>query len=205
MCLQIALRTDKDFNSVKKFVEERGFSGFAVREVADQNEHWHWYLEGDRFKSINSFRTTLTKTVPALKGNGGYSAKLCDNDVEKYWRYMCKGESDGAGAEIAWKHGLLWTDARLEELHQSFWANAPNAKRRKLAPIADVVFERCKAKQVAWDDRRTIFEEYIRELYARDKPINLFSVKSSVNLLQIKLAPTVDDGVQQLLNQVALI
>lgn len=207
MALQIALRTDKDFDKVLKFIEEKGYSGFAVRETTEDgnNEHWHWFIEGDKYRNVNNFRTHLTKNVPALKGNGGYSAKLCDADVEKYWRYMCKGSAEGQGAEIAWKHGLLWTDERLEELHQAYWANAPQAKKRKLPPIADAVLDRCKRKAIAWNDRRTIFQEYIMELYARDKPINLFMVKSNVNLLQIKLSPDVDTAVQELLNQVAII
>lgn len=207
MALQIALRTDKDFENVKSFIVTKGFSGFAVRETTEggNNEHWHWFIEGDKYKNIQAFRVGLTKTVPTLKGNGGYSAKLCDADVEKYWRYMCKGDSEGAGAEVAWSHGLLWTTEKFEELHQAYWSNAPNAKKRKLPAIADAVLERCKRKNVAWNDRRTIFEEYIMELYSRDKPINLFMVKSNVNLLQIKLAPDVEVAVQDLLNQVTLV
>jgi hypothetical protein len=207
MAIQIALRTDKEFDLVKDFLETRGYSGFCVRETTEggNNEHYHWFLEGDKYKNMQVFRVNLTKTVPGLKGNGAYSAKQCDADVEKYWRYMCKGEAEGAGPEVAWKHGLLWTDERFEELHQAYWANAPQARKRKLPAVADTVFETCRAKRVAWDDRRTIFEEYIKELYSRDKPINLFMIRSNVNLLQLKLAPNVDDGVQLLLNQVALL
>lgn len=207
MALKIALRTDKDFDSVKNFLVEKGYSGFAVRETTEggNNEHWHWYLEGDKYRNMQTFRVNLTKAVTVLKGNGAYSAKECDEEVEKYWRYMCKGEAEGAGAEVAWRHGMLWTDERIEELHQAYWAQNVQARKRKLPAIADVVLEACKRAAVHWDDRREIFRQYIIELHKRDKPINLFQVKSNVNLLMIKLAPQADDAIQSLLNQVPLV
>lgn len=205
MSLTIALRTDKEFEAVKSFVVEKGYSGFSVREVSGDNEHWHWYLSGDRFKNVQTFRVNLTKAVPSLRGNGNYSAKECDDEVEKYWRYMCKGEAEGTGAEIAWRHGLLWTDERFESLHQEYWVNNVQARKRKLPAVAEVVLDKCKRSAVQWNDRREIFRQYIIELHSRDKPINLYQVKSSVNLLQIKLAPNADDAIQELLNQVSII
>lgn len=205
MALRIALRTDKDFSGVRDFVVAKGYSGFSVREVSGENEHWHWYLEGDKYRNIQAFRVNLTKTVTELKGNGAYSAKVCDQDYEKYWAYMCKGESNGCGAQVAWKHGLLFTDEKLEELHQAYWDENQARKKRKAQPVFQEVLESCKQLGVEWSDRRTIFGAYIKALYKRDKAINLYQIKSQVNLLMIKLAPQADDAIEVLLNQVPLI
>ena len=111
--LQLALRTDSEFDAVKAVIVASDYSGFAVREVAGDNEHWHWYLEGDKYKTIRSFRTILLRKVPALVGNAGYSLKACDEKYENYWKYMCKGDSEGHGPNIAWSHGLLFSLNRL--------------------------------------------------------------------------------------------
>lgn len=202
MAYKLALRTDKAFDEVKAWIEGKGLTGWAVREVAGDNEHWHWYLETEM--KLPAFRVALTRAVPALKGNASYSVSDV-KDVEKYLRYMAKGESDGAGPEWAWRHGLLWTDEKLEELHQDYWIeNRKLKKRRATGSVMDAVYDKCKETAVRWDDRRGIFEVYIRELVARDKPINMFSVKASVNLVAIKLCPN-DDAIQELLNQTAII
>lgn len=202
MAHKIALRTDKAFPEVKAWIESKSLSGWAVREVSGDNEHWHWYLETDM--KLPAFRVALTRAVPVLKGNACYSASEV-KDVDKYLRYMAKGESDGAGPEWAWRHGLMWTDEKLEELHADYWVeNRKLKKRRATGPVMDAVYDKCKETSVRWDDKRAIFEAYIRELVARDKPINLFSVKASVNLLAIKLCPN-DDALQCLVDATALI
>ena len=64
-------------------------------------------------------------------------------------------------------------------------------------PVAEAVLAACKEKNLKWDDRDAIAEMYIRELVARDKAVNLFSVRSNVSLLQCKLCP--DDTAIKLL------
>lgn len=203
--LRLALRIDKSFDAVKEFIVSAGYSGFAVREVVGDNEHWHWYLEGDKYSSVQSFRVKLVKSVPELRGNGAYSVKQCDEHYEKYWQYMAKGDGEGATPVLSWRHGLLFTDEKMEELHEAYWSVNHDLKRRKLQPVMDEVLERCKRAAVQYHDRRTIFREYIKVLYERNKPINLFSVKSGVNLIILKLCPDLDDGLELLLNQVPLV
>lgn len=204
--IKLSLRIDKCFSEVLEYVEEKGMSGWCVREVAgDENEHWHWYLEGDGFKNLQAFRVSLTRRIPELKGNGAYSVKECDENVERYWQYMAKGDGDGEGVTPAWRHGLLWTDDKLEELHRAYWSENHAFKKRKLRPIDEVVLEKAKEAGVAWDRPYDLQKIYIKELFARNKPINLFSVRSHCNLIALQLAPDVSEAVDQLVDRGGLL
>lgn len=203
--LKIALRIDTCFDEVVSYVEEKGFSGWCVREsVEGENQHWHWYLEGDAFKNIRAFRVALTRKVEGLKGNGSYSAKETDEFVERYWRYMAKGPGDGQNCDVVWRQGLLWTPERIEELHVGYWEEN-RVKRPKLGPIDDVVLEKAKEAGLEYDDVLGLQKIYIKELFVRNKPINLFSVRSHVNLLALKLAPNVDEAVNRMVENARLI
>lgn len=196
-----ALRIDKEFDKVRDFVVGRGFSGFAVREVADGNEHWHWYLESDNIK-LNSFRPLLKRHVPGLAGNGSYSVKQCDSEVERYWRYCLKGEGENAGFEVAWRHGLDWTDEKFEQLHREFWSEAKKRDKKVLAgPIVEAVLETCKRTGIKYDQREKISYEYIKELVRRKKAINKFVVKSQCLLISALLCPD-DTAVYNLASEI---
>lgn len=195
--LRLAVRTDNSYDEVKEFITTKQASGFAVYEKAgDNNEHHHWYLEVNGYKNVQTFRVALTKKIPGLKGNGSYSVKECDDDYERYWQYMCKGAGSGTGPQVVWRHGLIFTDEKLEELHQAYWNENRMKKRAKVEPIMDVVYDQLKADGTAWRDREAIAHAYIRELYKRNKPINLYSVKSACNLLQVRLAPVADEAIK---------
>lgn len=201
--LRLALRTDKLFDSVKELIVSKGMSGFAVSENDNgANPHHHWYLETDVYKNVQAFRVAITKKIPDLKGNGSYSVKECDDDYERYWQYMCKGAGSGQGPELVWRHGLVFTDSKVEELHNAYWDENRAKKKVKVEPILDVVYEKLKADGTAWRDREDVAKAYIRELYNRNKPINIYGVKSAVNLLQVKLAPVADDAIKYLAESV---
>lgn len=203
--LRLALRTDKCFESVKEFITSKGMSGFAVSENDDTaNPHHHWYLETSVYKNVQAFRVAITKKIPDLKGNGSYSVKECDQDYTRYWQYMCKGSGAGQGPSIVWRHGLVFTDDKVEELHNAYWEENRAKKKVKVEPIMDVVFEKLKADGTAWRDREAIAAVYIRELYSRNKPINIYGVKSAVNLLQVKLAPVADEAIKHLAQYVQI-
>lgn len=74
--------------------------------------------------------------------------------------------------------------------HNAYWdENEETARRRKLMPVAEAVLAQCKDARIKWDDVESIGKIYIRELVKRDKAINIFSVKSNVHLIQVKLCP----------------
>lgn len=193
-----AVRIDKELQKFIGFLDSKNISGFGVREVSGDNEHWHFYIE-TLIKS-SSFRVLVKRAVPEFKGNGSYSVSDV-KDLDKYMRYICKGDGPNLLPEVSWKLGPLWTDERFEELHTEYWEANARMKKRRTESITDVVIDVCKEKNIAWDDRTAIAEEYIRETVARSKPINIYSVKSNVNLIQVKLCPN-DDAIYMLASQV---
>lgn len=183
----LALRTDKEFAKVRAVVDALGYGGFAVREVAgDSNEHWHWLLEGD--KELKVLRNKLTRSVPEISGNGAYSLTLC-RDVEKYERYLCKGESEGAGVDVAWRNSLRYDDAKVEELHSQYWAENRKIRKRTAGSMIDRVVDEAKRKKIEWSNREQLAKVYIRMLADNGKPINLYSVRSNLNAVQVALCP----------------
>ena len=197
MAYKYAVRIDKCFDEFKAFIESRQISGWCVREVADSGEHWHWYLETD--VKPTSMRVLIKRSCPELKGNGAYSVSEV-KDLEKYCRYMAKGEQEGLLPQVAWKFGLMWTDEKIEELHEEYWTTNKSLKKRRTVGVLDWVVDKCKEDAVQWDDRKAIGEIYIKELADRSKPINIYAVKSAVNLIQVKLCPD-DTAIKQLSEQ----
>lgn len=195
---KLAARIDKEMVAFNSFLSSKNISGFGVREVAGDNEHWHYYIE--TLLKPTSLRVLLKRAVPGLQGNGAYS--IADvKDVDKYLRYICKGSSDNVLPEVCWKFGPLWTEEKFSELHDEYWTENARIKKRRTEAVIDVVIDKCKHEGIAWDERAAISEEYIKELVDRSKPINIYSVKSAVNLIQIKLCPD-DSAIKQLASQI---
>lgn len=197
---QYAIRTDSHFMDYREIFEGDNYSGWCVREDPGDNEHWHWFIE-TKLKA-DSIRQEIRRKLPEVRGNGAYSVAEV-RDVDKYLRYMAKGEQEGIVCEVYWSKGPLWSDEKILELHEAYWTEAAKLKKRKAGSMADAVIDICKEKRVEWDDRRTIAKEYIKELVRQHKPINLYSVKSNVNLVQVALCPT-DDAIDELAQQVHL-
>jgi len=191
-----AMRTDAEFDAVKAFVVSKARSGFAVRETKEggANEHWHWFIYAPQ--KIQPWRVALTRAVPALRGNGSYSVSEI-KDVEGYKRYMCKGDGIELQPEVVWSHGLDWN---YEELHDQYWEANRQTKKRKAGSVIDYVIDEAKRTAIAWDDRKGLTRCYIKEVVARSKPINIFSVKSGVLLVQAKLCPD-DQALEEIIDR----
>jgi len=183
----LSLRIDMCIDEAKAWAETMGFGGFCVREtVLGENEHWHWLLETD--KKIQAVRTSLNRAIPALKGNGKYSLTEV-KELDKYEKYMCKGESEGTGCEVAWKNSMLYTEEKIEELHVAYWTANRKLKKRTAGSMIDFVVDAAKTAEVAYGQREKLSKIYIRELGKRGKPINLFSIRSNLNSIQLALCP----------------
>lgn len=198
--LVLALRTDKAFASVKAWIDSKAIGGWAVREVSGDNEHWHWLLETEAFRNVQSFRVLFTRACPELRGNSSYSVSEV-KDLEKYERYMAKGETQGVLPEVAWRNSVRYDDEKVEALHEEYWTENAKLKRRKVGTALDSVYDDCKRDSVQWNDREAIAEKYIRELVSRNRPLNLFAARAAVNTIQIKLCPN-DDAIRLFKEQV---
>lgn len=183
----VALRTDKAFTGVKAFLDSKAAGGFAVREVAGENEHWHWLVETE-YKNIQTFRVNLVRAVPELKGNASYSATEV-KDLEKYERYMAKGASEGEMPEVAWRNSIVYTDDRIGELHEQYWTENRRLRKRKAGTAMDATVDICKDESVDWKDRAKISEIYLRQLVQRNRPVNTFAARAAVNTIQVQLCP----------------
>lgn len=185
----IAIRIDgTDSEPVARFLDADGGSYLVVREKEEDNPHFHVYLRTAR--KISAIRTAFKRAFPELKGNGSFSIAQC-RDVEKYVRYMLKGDSDVELPNVCLANGIQFTDPDwVKEQHAAYWAvNEEINRRRKLLPVAEVVLAEAKKLGLKWDAVESIGKIYIKELVARDKAINIFSVKSHVALIQVKLCP----------------
>lgn len=186
----IALRLDgSDSGPLISWLDADGGSYLVVSEKQEENPHFHVYLRTTR--KISAIRTGFKRAFPGLTGNGCFSIAQV-RDVDKYYRYILKGDSVELQPQIVGAHGLQHTDkAWLDSKHEEYWSvNEELTRKRKMRPLGEVVLEECKIQKLKWDDVERIGKCYIKELVARDKAINIFSVKSNVALIQVKLCPT---------------
>lgn len=183
--MALALRTDAHLDKVKAWVEKEGYGGFAVREVAGDNEHWHWLLHVGN-KTIKQVRSSLMRAVKELSGNGAYSLTEC-RDQAKYERYMCKGDGEGTGVTLAWRNGLEYSDEKLEELHAAYYTENKKLKRKVTGSMIDYVVDEAKRRNIAWRKRDEFAKIYIKEQTARGKPLNLFAARAALNTVQVVL------------------
>lgn len=201
MANNVAIRIDGDFAAeVKQFLDKDGGAYLVVKELEGSNPHYHVVLHSDR--KLSAIRTALKRAIPQLSGNGSYSVSGV-RDLEKYQRYMAKGESQHVMPVVVCAHGMEYTSAAwLEEQHDAYWAEnqALNSRKRK-APVTEVVLQRCKEKAIGWSNREAIAVEYIKELADRGKGINIFATKSQVNLIQVQLCPG-DEAIEDLARQI---
>lgn len=193
MAFMYAARTDKEFPKCRDFFQSK-CSGFAVREVSGDNEHWHWFLRSDT--RINSLRELLRRSVPEIAGNRGYSLKVCD-DADRYMQYMCKGDGPDMMPEVVWKVGLDLVDTKFQELHEAYWVENRQARRQRRMTVSEKVLEAAKAANVAWDDVRQLSRLYLKELRAQKKAVNLFACKAAIRGLQLQLCPD-DSAIEDL-------
>lgn len=188
MAYVYAIRIDGQFTDpIKQFFEKDGGAYLVVKELEDSNPHMHGVLHSDR--KPQAVRMAIKRAIPGA-GNGAYSCAPV-KDLDKYQRYMMKGASKETGAEVLASYGLEYGDPEWQATaHEAYWEeNDRISKRRKLENIDDVVVELVRQAGIDWSNREKLAEVYIRELSSRNKPINLFSLRSKLNLLQIKLCP----------------
>lgn len=197
----VAIRIDAaDHAEFVSFLAADGGAYLVVKELEDSNPHYHAILHSSR--KLPAIRTALKRAIPTLSGNGSYSVSAV-RDLAKYQRYCMKGVSREVQAHVVAAHGLNYSDPSWqEEIHDSYWDEADQiSRKRKREPLMDSVYQQCVASAVQWHQRESIARIYIKELISRDKPINLFALKSQINLIQCKLCPD-DSALENLVSAV---
>lgn len=189
MATVVAIRVDGDSyrDKLRDFLSSDGGS-LCVRETVDgDNPHYHAVLHSER--KVPAIRMALKRAL-GLNGNGDYSVAEV-RDLPKYLRYMMKGACAEVGPEVIMAVGMEYGNADWQRgQHAAFWADASaDRRKRKLEPIMEATYKTCLDEGVSYDQRDRIAKIYIRGLIDRDRPINIFSAKSAINLLQCKLCP----------------
>lgn len=162
---------------------------FAVIEEGSegQNTHIHAILYSD--KTIASIRKAIQRLFPEERGNGFYSLKACDQDIDAYMRYMCKGVDSETMPNIFGYCGLDYSKSKITEWHEQYWVNNAalkvNKKKRKEASekgtITEILEQRCKKLKLKACEREKIAHEYIKMYVEWRKPINVFAARAVVN------------------------
>lgn len=186
---QYAIRFDSsDSSKLVEWLNKDTGAYLVVKELEDSNPHFHAVLHSKRV--ITAVRTSFRKTVlDGRAGNGAYSITPV-KDLDKYQRYMCKGESRDVEPHVVSSNGIEYSAEAVSEWHAAYWAtNAQIVAARASMNVQEAVLQACKDANVEWRSREKIAELYIKELVARNKVINTFTVRANVNLLQVKLCP----------------
>lgn len=204
MSQSYALRVDGDDSAKLAAVLAPLGAYIIAREKAKHggNVHMHALLHTD--ENIKNVRNRIVRAYPGQGGNGWYSLTKCQ-DVDKYERYLCKGDDDAEGPEIVGRQGIQFTDTWVAEKHKLFWdvhAQLLAASKKRKVPVFDRVFQQCVDDRVSWRDDEAIAKKYIKALSEDAKGINLFAVRSQINLLKVRLCPN-DDAIEALAVAVA--
>lgn len=172
----------------------------VVRETVDDegsptNPHMHALLVTDQV--IKVVRSRLIRALfpsgsgPGVRGNAAYSLTAVA-DAAKYRRYICKGVDEISLPEVVGKCGVEFTDEWVSDQHEQYWdvhRQLKEAASRQKRSVLEDVLAACTAQQIRWDQDVKICKIYINELVKRNKVINVYSVRSSVNLIKVKLCP----------------
>lgn len=191
MASYFALRVDGDQHQpFSQWFDGLGSSYLIVRETVDgENVHMHMVFTAEI--PIKSIRSRFNRAFPDLVGNKAYSLTTVQ-DLDKYHRYLCKGADEDSLPEILARQGVIYTNDWVHDRHGEYWdinAQLQVERDKRKRPVFDEVLDEAISKSVKWTDDVQLSKMYIRQLSQRAKGINLFAVRSQVNLLKIRLCP----------------
>lgn len=198
---------DADKEPLVKWLDSSACSYLVVHETHDgENPHVHVVFHSG--KKLSALRMDFKRKFPTKIGNGGYSMKECDDDVEAYMRYMCKGDSSDDAPVVLACQGLEYSSDKVAAAHAAYWVNnealKSNAQKRKKLVKPQTVIEQLEAecKEKGYKTKEQIAAWYIRKLRDARKPINIFSARAIVNTVWV-LVDGSEAAIDQLANSIA--
>lgn len=185
---QFALRMDvvseNDSSDLNAWLTQNATSYFVVKEFGTPGENPHYHAVLCSSAKTASLRQSFRRAFPNHKGNGAYSLKECDEDVEGYGRYMCKGADRDSLPDVICRQGLDYTDDWVKSMHEQYWVNndllVGNRKRRAMNMV-EKLESICKDKRIKWSDRTAIATQYVLLQKEARKPVNTFAARATVN------------------------
>lgn len=167
--------------------------GYLVcyEEVVDENPHVHVVLYSE--KNIDTLRKSFKRAFDDKRGNGAYSLKACDANVDDYIAYICKGVDVDSPPDVILKQGIQFDDEYVEGMHQRYWdrnaqlVRAAGERAAARGNMVEVVEKLCREQGVRSYERKKIALVYIRQMRAQRKAINIFAARAVVNGVVVAL------------------
>lgn len=194
MAVPYALRTvcgSRDAD-VKAWIVKQSPRHVIIKHEADTDEqrpHWHALMWSD--KTEQNLRVQLTKAIPELKGNKGYSMKKLDVDrLAEYERYICHASSRGdeviiisAATELDGKYSKEWAAKQNKEFYDR--QDEYKKKQKKSKTPRQVAAAACTEKKIK--ELKGIAEVLVEAYREAEKPMNVFHMRSEVRLIYVKM------------------
>lgn len=190
LAIRIDVLDESNVPTLVGLLDSLGGAYWIVREGGVANPHLHVHLTTTQ--KLNSVRQAFKRRFPDHSGNGHYSIKQCDEDVEGYDRYMAKGESEGDDPIVIARQGALLTLEYIAELHKEYWAvnqELRKKRRKKLnGAVTDQLLQRCLDRGIK--SKGGIAVVYLELIKESGRPLNIFAAKAAVNAIWL----TLEDG-----------
>ena len=177
---------DSDKSRLSDWLSSNATSYLVTYEEVDgENPHIHALLYSA--KKLDALRKSFKRAFEEKRGNGSYSLKVCDQNVDDYMSYICKGDGHGSMPFVVIAQGLDFDEEGVVEAHDRYWDNNAKyqraAKERSMArgSMVDVVEKLCREQGVRSYERKKIALVYIREMKKMRKSINVFAARAIVN------------------------
>lgn len=186
LAIRVDLKTDGDSSAILALLDSLGGSYWVVREGGTTNAHAHIHWKGD--KTLPAVRAAFKRKFPGHVGNGGYSIKQCDADVEGYDRYMAKGDTEDSDPIILGRQGIPYTLEAIAQWHTDYWEvnqELLKKRRKKLkGAVADQLLQRCRDKGLA--SKGAIGREYLSMVKESNMSLNIFAGKAAINTVWLQ-------------------
>lgn len=190
--LRLDILQEEDVQSLVSLLDSVGGAYWVVREGGTANPHLHVHLTTETKQP--ALRQALKRRFPGHSGNGHYSLKQCDQDVESYDRYLAKGDGEGDDPIIIARQGVAFSLDNIKAWHTEYWAvnqELMKKRRKKLnGAVADQLLQTCLDKGIK--SRGGIGLQYLQLMKDANKPINTFAGKAAINTVWLAL----DDGTE---------
>lgn len=188
--LRMDILSPEDVTSISEWLNGVSSNHFVVREHGSDSENPHMHAVLFSAQKIASLRQSFRRKFPQHTGNSSYSLKECNEDVEAYGRYLCKGGDRESMPDVVCRLGMDYTDEWVKAMHDQYWVNndalVSNRRKRAMNMVERLELE-CKEKQIRWTDRKAIAMEYVRLQKDARKPLNSFAARAAVNTVSVLL------------------
>lgn len=192
LALRLDILHDDNVQQLVGLCDSLGGGYWIVREGGVENPHLHVHLTTST--KLNAVRQAFKRRFPTHTGNGHYSIKQCESDVEGYDRYMAKGGAEGDDPIVIARSGLEYTLEQISDWHKQYWAvnhELMKKRRKKLnGAVSDQLLQVCLDKGIK--SRGGIGLQYLQLMKEANKPINTFAGKAAINTVWLAL----DEGTE---------